>query len=194
MLGILIGGSAAPLDLSALGTDDRVPFAQPDSFAAAQAFAVGGHIGDHVVSAVGFNFQTYFYPLVERDTAGIAVDAWTLGRSADDVTLITMIGGEDKAAVSLPAIHRLMARGKRGDSHTDGQSNFAYARSPVDGRLWAIHWTLTAAGEWVVGAVFVPHPDLDWPAGARLFAPRIGVDERKPEQCLRVRLVCVARR
>lgn len=48
--------------------------------------------------------------------------------------------------------------------------------------------------EWVIGAVFVPHPDVDWPAGARLFAPRIGGEYLRLQHCAaRARLVCVAR-
>lgn len=193
MLSILAGGSAASSDLSALGTNDRVPIVRTDRFVAAQAFSLGGRIGNHAVSAIGFNFEKYFYPVVETDMTDVPIEAWTLGRSADDATLIAMVGGESKVVVSLSAINRLIARGSRGDSHTDGKSNFAYARSPVDGRLWAIHWTLNAPGEWVIGAVFVPHPDIDWPAGARLFAPRIG-DEPSAQHCApRSQFVCIAR-
>jgi hypothetical protein len=35
--------------------------------------------------------------------------------------------------------------------------------------LWAVHWTVNHANEWIIGAVYVPHPELDWPAGSRLF-------------------------
>jgi hypothetical protein len=190
----LLGGVAQSSDVGMPGSDGRAQIARSDGFAVAEAFAVGGRIGDHAVSAVGFNFQTYFFPLVETDDVASPADLWTLGRSADDATLIAMIGGEDKVAVSLSAIHRIIARGDRRDSHTDGKSNFAYARSPVDGRLWAIHWTLNAADQWVVGAVYVPHPDLDWPAGARLFAPRIGSEEARSEKCsVLARLACLAR-
>lgn len=193
VLGIFAGGSAAASDLSAVGRSDAAPVERSERFVVAEAFAIGGRIGEHAVSAVGFSFQTYFSSLVEINTADAPIDAWTLGRSADDTTLIAMIGGEGKVVVSLSAIHRVMARGLRGDNHTDGKSNFAYARSPVDGRVWAIHWTLNEAGEWVVGAVFVPHPDIDWPAGARLFAPRIGGEDQRAERCSRARLACVAR-
>jgi hypothetical protein len=187
-------GPATSSDLSALRADDHGPIAYSGRLAVAEAFAVGARIGDHPVFAVGFNFEKYFYPLVEADAADGAVDGWTLGRSSDDATLIAMIGGEDKVALSLSTIRRLMARGGRGDNHTDGQSNFAYARSPVDGRLWAIHWTLSAAKEWTVGAVFVPHPDLDWAAGARLFVPRTGAEDQRPQHCAaRLRLACLAR-
>ena len=190
-LSLTAGGPAASVDIDALGTDDRVPITRSDRFVVAEAFAIGGRIGDRAVSAVGLSFQTYFYPLVETDAADVPLDTWTLGRSADDTTLIAMIGGENKVVVSLSAIHRLIAR-------TDGpaarQSNFAYARSPVNGRLWAIHWTLNEAGEWLVGAVFVPHPDLDWPAGARLFAPKISGEEQRPQQCsTRSPMICFAR-
>ncbi|HWV54367.1 hypothetical protein [Pseudorhodoplanes sp.] len=170
------------------------PHANSGRFVAATAFAIGARIGDHAVGAVGFNFERYFYPLVEVDDRRPPVDTWTLGRSTDDATLIAMIGGEDRIAMSLSTIHGLIALGRQGDSHTDGRSNFAYARSSVDGRLWAIHWTLNAPGEWLIGAVFVPHPDLDWLAGARLFAPRIGSEAHKPQQCAaRFQVACVAR-
>jgi hypothetical protein len=194
MLGGIVVGPATSSDLGVVRIDDRVSISRSDRFAVAEAFAVGARIGDHPVSVVGFNFEKYFYPLIESDSADDLVDVWTLGRSADDATLMAMIGGEEKVAVSLSAIHRLMARSGRGDSHMDGKSNFAYARSRVDGRLWAIHWMLNAVGEWVVGAVFVPHPDLDWVAGARLFVPRIGGEELRPQHCTaRSRLTCLAR-
>ncbi len=194
MLTVIVSGPAASLDLDTLGTDDRVPIARADRFVVTEAFAIGSRIGEHGVSAIGFNFRTYIYPIIETEVVASPVDSWTLGRSADDATLIAMIGGENKIAVSLSAIYRLIAGDDRRDSHTDGQSNFAYARSPVDGRLWAIHWTLDAAGEWVIGAVYVPHPDLDWPAGARLFVPRIGGEDQRPQQCAgRSRLACLAR-
>lgn len=135
MMSFLVGVSAASLDLSVLGTEDRVPGARSGRFVMAEAFAVCGSIGGHAVGAVGFNFRKYFYPLVETEAAEPPVDAWTLGRSADDATLIAMVGGKDRVVISLSAIHRIMARGSHGDSHVDGQSNFAYARSPVDGRL-----------------------------------------------------------
>ena len=63
-----------------------------------------------------------------------------------------------------------MAMGTEGASHTDWRSNFAYMRSPVDRRLWAVHWTVNYAGEWNIGTVSVPHEHLDWRAGSRLFA------------------------
>jgi hypothetical protein len=191
---LLPGGYVAAAELSALNTIDRAQIARSERFVAAEAFAVGARIGDHVVIAVGFNFETHFYPLVETDRIGAPLDIWTLGRSADDATLIAMIGGENKVAVSLSVVHRLIALGNRGDSHTDGQSNFAYVRSPRDRRLWAIHWTMSAAGEWIIGAVFVPHPDMDWQAGSRLFAPSIVDDKGRQQPCaVHAKLSCVVR-
>ena len=193
ILCILLVGKAAAAELRTPVTSGQSHIARSERFVAAEAFAVGGRIGDHAVIAVGFNFVRHFYPLVETDAAAIPLDTWTLGRSADDATLIAMAGGEKEVAASLSAIYRLMALSGRGDNHTDGKSNFAYARSPVDGRLWAIHWTMSA-GEWIVGAVTVPHPDLDWPGGSRLFAPRIGDDKAFRSQCAaRLRVACIGR-
>ncbi|MFZ5692676.1 MAG: hypothetical protein ACOY5F_15620 [Pseudomonadota bacterium] len=191
LLILSLGGPVASSDIDRFGVGNgRGPVGQSGRFVVAEAFAIGHEIGGHAVRTVGFNFQTYFYPLVETEAVASPAESWTLGRSADDATLIAMIGGERKVAFRLSALHRLIASG---GSDKNGQSNFAYARSPVDGRLWAIHWTLDAADEWVIGAVFVPHPDLDWPAGARFFAPKIGAEEQPPEQCSRARLVCLAR-
>jgi hypothetical protein len=63
----------------------------------------------------------------------------------------------------------MMQMAERGAGHTDWRSNFAYLRSPIDQRLWAVHWTVNYANEWNIGAVYVPHADLDWRSGTRLF-------------------------
>jgi hypothetical protein len=65
-----------------------------------------------------------------------------------------------------------METGDQGLGDTDGRSNFAFVRSPIDQRLWVVHWTVNYGNEWVIGAVYVPHPDLDWPSGSRLFSLR----------------------
>jgi hypothetical protein len=69
----------------------------------------------------------------------------------------------------LTYIHRLMEMGDNGRPHTDGCSNFAYVHSPIDGKLWAEHWTVNHAGEWVIGAAYVPHPHTDWRAGSQVL-------------------------
>ena len=190
---LTLGGGYSVASDHAARTQEATTDVPSNRFVAAEAFAVGGRIGGHIVTAVGFNFEKYFYPLVETVAVAAPIDPWTLARSADDATLIAMIGGEDRIALPLSAIHRLIALGKYGDSHADGRSNFAYARSPVDGRLWAIHWTMNA-GELNVGAVFAPHPDIDWPAGARLFAPAIAGEESNPRSCTaKARMACVMR-
>jgi len=71
-----------------------------------------------------------------------------------------------------------MELGNKGPSHLDWRSNFAYMRSPVDGRMWAVHWTVNYANEWNFGAVYVPHSELDWRSGSRLFSD---AGERVPQ-------------
>jgi hypothetical protein len=63
-----------------------------------------------------------------------------------------------------------MEMGEQGPSHVDWRSNFAYVRAPIDRRLWAVHWNVNHAGDWIIGAVYVPHPHLDyWRSDSRLF-------------------------
>jgi hypothetical protein len=141
-----------------------------DKFVAADAFKVGNKIGDRTLSAVGWSFPRHFLAVIEENVPEVTLRGWTLLYTAGDRSLIDGLGGEDKAAVPfLTYIHRVMAMGKKGPSHLDWQSNFAYIRSPVDRRLWAVHWTVNYENEWNIGAVNVPHEHLDWRSGSRLF-------------------------
>jgi hypothetical protein len=98
-----------------------------------------------------------------------------------DKSLVKNLGGEQEAALSFLAyIHRLMEMGEAGPGHTDWRSNIAYVRSPIDKRLWAVHWTVNYANEWTIGAVYIPHPELDWRSGSRLFG-----NGRAPEVLVR---------
>jgi len=141
-----------------------------DSFVAADAFRIGNRIGGRTLSAVGFSFTQHFIGVVEKDVPAASLGTWVLVYTTGDKSLIKALGGEQEAAVPFLAyIHHLMELGEGGPSHTDWRSNFAYVRSPVDQRLWAIHWTVNYSNEWNIGAVFVPHADLDWRSGSRLF-------------------------
>ena len=142
-----------------------------ERFVAADAFKIGSTIGGRTLSAVGFGFAKQFLGVVESNVPPISLGTWALQYTAGDTSLIKALGGERSAAVPFLAhIHRIMAMGSEGAGHTDWRSNFAYMRSRVDGRLWAVHWTVNYAGEWNIGAVSVPHENLDWRAGSRLFA------------------------
>jgi hypothetical protein len=90
-----------------------------------------------------------------------------------DASLMQRLGGKEQAAVPFIAYsHRLMETGETGPGHTDWRSNFAYVRSPVDGRPWAVHWNVNYANEWNIGAVYVPHPHLDWRSDSRVVTLR----------------------
>ena len=141
-----------------------------ERFVAADAFRIGNKIGGRTLSAVGFSFTQYFIGIVEEDVPTASLRTWVLVYTTGDKSLIKALGGEQQAAVPFLAyIHHLMELGDGGPSHTDWRSNFAYVRSPVDQRLWAIHWTVNYSNEWNIGAVYVPHADLDWRSGSRLF-------------------------
>ena len=141
-----------------------------DSFVAADTFRIGNRIGGRTLSAVGFSFTQHFIGVVEKDVPAASLRTWVLVYTTGDKSLIKALGGEQEATVPFLAyIHHLMELGDEGPGHTDWRSNFAYVRSPVDQRLWAIHWNVNYANEWNIGAVYVPHADLDWRSGSRLF-------------------------
>jgi hypothetical protein len=132
-------------------------------------FKEGNNIGGLKVTAVGLNFSKYFLGVVEGNVPETALKGWTLLHHAEDASLISALGGKQKASLFLGHTYRLMETGENGPSHVDWQSNFAYVRSPIDQRLWAIHWSVNYHNEWSVGAVIVPHPDIGWPANSRVF-------------------------
>jgi len=140
-----------------------------EKFVCADAFKEGNKIGGRELTAVGWFFTQHFLGVVEENVPEADLKAWTLLYDAEDVSLIRALGGEQKATLSLGQIYRLMAMGENGPSHVDWQSNFAYVRSPIDQKLWAIHWSVNYHNEWSIGAVLVPHPDLGWRANSRLF-------------------------
>jgi hypothetical protein len=141
-----------------------------EKFVAADAFMLDSRIGGRTLSAIGLNFTQHFMGVVEKDVPATFLRGWTLRYTTGDRSLIKALGGEEQAAVPFLAyIYRMMEMGKGGSGHTDWRSNFAYVRSPIDQRLWAVHWTVNYANEWNIGAVYVPHPDLDWRSGSRLF-------------------------
>jgi hypothetical protein len=152
-----------------LAAETRSATPAVERFVAADAFKVGARIGTRNVGLLGLDFELHVLPAIETNVLPMPLQAWTLRYSADDTSLIRSVGGEPAAVVPLSAVHRLMTLGEEGGCHTDFRSNFAYVRLE-DGRLRAIHWFVDYKGEWVIGAALVPHPNVDWPAGSRVFS------------------------
>jgi hypothetical protein len=143
-----------------------------EKFVAADAFKEGNRIGGRELTAIGWNFRVHFLGVVEQNVPETNLIGWTLLYAAGDTSLIGALGGEQRAPLSfLGHSYRLMELGENGPSHVDWRSNFAYLRSSIDHRLWAIHWSMNYENEWSIGAVLVPHPDIDWQPGSRLFGP-----------------------
>jgi hypothetical protein len=123
---------------------------------------------------VGLNFTQHFLGVVEEKVPAASLSGWALQYTTGDRSLIKALGGEQQAPLPFLAyIHGLMEMGDNGPGHSDWRGNFAYVRSPLDQTLWAVHWTVNYAGEWNIGAVYVPHPHLDWRAGSHLFSKGI---------------------
>jgi hypothetical protein len=145
-----------------------------EKFVAAEVFKAGSRIGGRTLGAVGWNFAEHFLGTVEENVPEASLKGWTLLYTASDKSLIEALGGEEITSVPFLAyVHRVMDAGDRGPSHLDWRSNFAYVRSPIDRRLWAVHWNVNYANEWNIGAVYVPHPHLDWRSDSRLFGGSI---------------------
>jgi hypothetical protein len=171
---------ASAAEFRPLDPDAEAKIEHFEKFVAVDAFKLGNRIGGRTLSAIGLNFTQHFLGVVEEDVPATCLRGWSLLYTTGDRSLIQALGGEGQAAVSFLAyIYRLMEMGEGGAGHTDWRSNFAYVRSPIDRRLWAVHWTVNYADEWNIGAVYVPHPDLDWRSGSRLFT-----DGREPQEVL----------
>lgn len=139
-------------------------------FVAADAFKLGNNIGGRKLGAIGWSFAEHFLNIAEEDVPPALLKVWAIQLTVGDVALVRRLGGEERAAVaSVAHVYRLMQMGG-GLSHTDGRSNIAYVRSPLDRRLWALHWSVNFTNEWTIGAVHVPHRYLDWHADTRLFS------------------------
>lgn len=141
-----------------------------EEFVSADAFREGNRIGGYTLTAIGMNFSDHFLAIVERNVPEVTLKGWTLLHTAGDTSIIESLGGEKNAPLSFLAyVYHLMETGEDGPCHVNWQSNFAYLRSPINRRLWAIHWSMNYEHEWTMGAVLVPHPYVGWPPGARLF-------------------------
>lgn len=139
------------------------------TFVVAEVFKVGRKIGDRVLSAIGWNFS-HFLGVTEEHVSETQIAAWTLLYTAGDKWILEALDGQPNGgACTLANIHSLMMLGEKASNHLDGWSNFAYVSSPVDRRLWAVHWFVSTTNEWIIGSVQVPHPDIDWRSGSRLF-------------------------
>jgi len=176
-IGIIAGLGTMPASardgFKRLEAQASVPLAAGERFVAADAFRVGGEIGGRTVRYIGLDFVRNFMGIVEEGSPEGTVHVYSLLYTLGDASLLKALGGTEAAsATTLSAIYRVMALGEAGGSHTDWRSNLAYVRSPVDGRLWAIHWTVGHHGGWSIAAVHVPHSHLDWRSGTRVFVAR----------------------
>ena len=140
-----------------------------ESFVAADRFRVGDRIGGRRLGSVGLNFAEQSLLRVESRAPAASIATTEQRFAMGDTSLIKMLDAEKAPVAHLAHVCAIMEMGEVGASHTDWRSNIAYLRSPVNHRLWAVHWSVNHAGEWTIGAVYVPHAALDWVAGTRVL-------------------------
>ena len=117
-----------------------------DTFVAAEAFKVGNKIDGRTLNAIGWNFSEHFLSVAERHVPEMQITAWTLLYTASDKWILESLDEQpDGSTCVLANIHSLMTLGHDVLNHLDGRSNFAYVRSPVGRRLWAVHWSVNSA-------------------------------------------------
>jgi hypothetical protein len=140
------------------------------TFVAAESFVEGTKIGSRVLGSVGWNFAKLFIPAHENDIPESDVRASTLLHFAhDELILISLRNDGNSFDCHLAHVHHLMTLGEDGPCITSGMSNFAYSHSSIDRAMWALHWFVNDSNEWVIGAVDVPHLDVEWRPGSRFF-------------------------
>ncbi len=180
--------AAAPMRL--LDAQSRILLDIAPNFSAADAFRPGHVIGARKLALTTFNFERLFGSANEFSYAPAAIASWSLRFHAGDEWLRDELQRTNFGTpLMLAHVHALMSL--QGNlCRVDGGSNFAYVRSQRDGRIWAIHWRTDDARDWVVGAVEVPHPHLDWPPGSRLFGrgpdPSTVPDAASPDVAVRL--------
>jgi hypothetical protein len=115
-------------------------------------------------------FAKLFVPAQENNIPEMLVSASTLLYSAHDALILKYVRSNGTGFnCQLAHVHHLMKLGEHGPCHTNGKSNFAYSYVPIDHAMWALHWFVNDVNEWVIGAADVPHPDIEWQSGSRLF-------------------------
>jgi hypothetical protein len=156
-----------------LETINAAHVASIESFVAADRFRIGNRIGNRRLGLVGSNFAEHFLSKAESYAPAASLVVTELRFTMGDISLTRMFDAEKVPVAHLAHVYAIMAMGEAGASHTDWRSNIAYVRSAVDRRLWAVHWSVNHAGEWTMGAVYVPHAALDWAAGTRVLSPEL---------------------
>ena len=118
----------------------RLPREQ--TFVVAEVFKVGRKIGEpHVEWQLAGVFPSIFLASPKSTFQETPIAAWTLLYTAGDKWILEALDGQPNGgACTLANIHNLMTLGEKASNHLDGQSNFAYVSSPVDRRLWGVHW------------------------------------------------------
>jgi len=137
---------------------------------AAEAFAVGNHADGVRIYSVDRNFREHFLGKTEEDVPEVTVAAYELMDDSRDPAIITALGGEEYAELTLAHVRELMRRTQAGEkSPLQSGVNVLYARDE-NGVMWAVnaYWG-AGVRDWGVHACSVGHPD-PWYHGGRVLS------------------------
>lgn len=122
------------------------------------------------ISWIGDHFQFYFYGMTEAKDAAVPCRHHSLVKDSLDPEIISDIGGEVKAEVTLVGIYELLKLqpcGEDEDLLTNGCANIFYVRDKGGFlRAVGVYWD---GGGWRVDASSVGDP-YGWDAGRRVFS------------------------
>lgn len=159
---------ATSLLLKILGT---VAVPKTGEFSACDRFVVNTNAAARVkISYLDDNFLSWFRGKTEAPSGETDLRYYTLRRASVDLPIITELGGDAKAEITLAQIYALMKEqknGKAGVLLNDGHANIFYVRD-VSSVLRAVDVDWDGGG-WGVSADSVEGPDR-WGDGHRVFS------------------------
>ena len=168
----VVVGNATIVELPLLqyvGSITYGPTAFP--FIASEHFVCGtGPDAAVKISYLSDNFRAWFLNKTEEQKDETVLRYAKLRKSSVDAPIITELGGEVEAEISLCEVFSLMERQKHGEDGpllTNGWWNIFYIKD-INGVLRAVR-VFWSAGGWYVRAYSIEYPDT-WLDGSRVFS------------------------
>jgi hypothetical protein len=156
--------------LSAVVSTLTIP-ATTKKFVAKDNFVVDtGRNAKVKIAHLSDNFKTWFMGVTEEAFPGSTIYGRQLKKSSVDVPILTELGGQEKAIITLTELYAAMAaqpNGEDGDLMNNGRANIFYIPDNTGTlRVVDVHWNVFG---WFVSAYSVGVPS-DWRVGYQVFS------------------------